>query len=297
MSLIIEAKNLSKNFGSLRALDNVNLRVRRGEIVGLAGPNGAGKSTLLKIILGIMRRDSGEVLLNGYDPYYDSRARLGVGVIFERPMLPDSLTIRDLLYHASRIYGSTIEDIRSAIRYTGLEEHIHKPFSELSAGLKQRAAIAHALLSRPTLIIADEITSNLDPIERVKILDLIDILNKDEGITFIISSHVIPEISRIAKRVVVLNRGRVVMDGDVSDVILKTLVARIRSNDPTRLAKRLENEGYNVELKGLNIIVRFKSPEDQERLLSVLSMLSNEGIRLFSLDFTGAGLEEIIRGD
>ncbi|MEM0366854.1 MAG: ATP-binding cassette domain-containing protein, partial [Acidilobaceae archaeon] len=211
--------------------------------------------------------------------------------------LPDSLTIRDLLYHVSRIYGSTIEDIRSAIRYTGLEEHINKTFSELSAGLKQRAAIAHALLSRPTLIIADEITSNLDPIERVKILDLIDILNKDEGITFIISSHVIPEISRIAKRVVVLNRGRVVMDGDVSDVILKTLVARIRSNDPTRLAKRLENEGYNVELKGLNIIVRFKSPEDQERLLSVLSMLSNEGIRLFSLDFTGAGLEEIIRGD
>lgn len=296
MEIIAEARDVSKWFGETRALADVSVRIRRGELVGLLGPNGAGKSTLIKIMLGLISRSKGEVSLNGYDPYLDARARRGVGVVFERPALPDSLSIKDLLYHASRIYGSSREDIRKAIKYANLEAHLDKTFSELSAGLKQRAAIAHALLSNPTLIVADEPTSNLDPIERGRLLDLISTLNGDEGITFLISSHIIPEVARVAKRVVVLNKGKVIMEGDVDEVIMKASVARIRVSEPARVAKTLEAAGYEVKQEGINLMVRLKAPEKQAELLALLSDMSTSGSKVLSIDFAGAGLEEILRG-
>ncbi|MCX8195617.1 MAG: ABC transporter ATP-binding protein [Acidilobaceae archaeon] len=297
MGVVLEVQEVTKVFGPTIAVDRVSLRVHEGELVGLLGPNGAGKSTLLKISLGLLRRDRGNVILNGYDPYVDSRARRGVGVVFERPMLPDSLPIRDLLYRASLIYGSSREEIRRAVKYTGLEQHLHKTFSELSAGLKQRAAIAHALLSRPKLIVADEPTSNLDPIERVRLLELIDMLNRDEGISFIVSSHVIPEISRVARRVVVMNRGRVIMEGDVNEVVMKASVARIRASDARALEKVLTLHGYDVRVEGINIIVKLKGAEGQAELLKLMADLSATGTKVLSIDFAGAGLEEILRGE
>lgn len=296
MEVVAEAKDVTKRFGEITALADVNVRINRGELVGLLGPNGAGKSTLIKIMLGLMSRTKGSVILNGYDPYYDARARRGVGVVFERPALPDSLPIKTLLYHAAQIYGSSREEIKRAVKYTGMEAHLDKTFSELSAGLKQRAAIAHALLSRPSLIVADEPTSNLDPIERVRLLDIISTLNADEGITFLLSSHIIPEISRVAKRVVVLNKGRVIMEGNVDEVIMKASIARVRVSDPEGLIKRLEAAGFDARQEGINVMVRLKSPERQAELLAMLSDLSASGIKVLSVDFAGAGLEEILRG-
>ncbi|MCS7106772.1 MAG: ABC transporter ATP-binding protein [Acidilobaceae archaeon] len=295
MGTVLEVSNVRKVYGTTVAVDNVTLKVHDGELVGLLGPNGAGKSTLIKISLGLLRRDKGTVILNGYDPYEDSRARRGVGVIFERPMLPDSLTIIDLLDRASRIYGTSREEVRRAVKYTGLEPHLYKTFTELSAGLKQRAAIAHALLSRPRLIVADEPTSNLDPIERGRLLELIDTLNSDEKISFIVSSHVIPEISRVAKRVVVMNRGRIILEGDVSEVVMKTSVARIRASDVKALEKILSLSGYDVRVEGINLIVKLKGVEQQAELLRLLADISASGTRILSMDFAGAGLEEVLR--
>ncbi|MEN3000188.1 MAG: ABC transporter ATP-binding protein [Acidilobaceae archaeon] len=295
MGTVLEVWGVRKVFGTTVAVDDVSLRVSDGELVGLLGPNGAGKSTLLKISLGLLRRDKGSVILNGYDPYLDSRARRGVGVIFERPMLPDSLTVIDLLDRASRIYGSGREEVRKAVKYAGLEQHLHKTFTELSAGLKQRAAIAHALLSMPRLIVADEPTSNLDPIERGRLLELIDTLNRDEKISFIVSSHVIPEISRVAKRVVVMNRGKVILEGDVSEVVMKTSIARIRASDAAALERILSLSGYEVRVEGINVIVKLRGVEQQAELLRLLADLSASGTRILSMDFAGAGLEEVLR--
>ncbi len=297
MTLILEVKGVSKRFGSFKALDNVIFHVARGDIVGLLGPNGAGKSTLIKISLGLMRRDSGIVLLRGLDPFFDSDARKSVGVVFERPMLPESLAIKDFLSHAARIYGSSDSDVRSVLKQLGLEDHAWKTFGELSAGLKQRAAIAHALLSNPEFIIADEPTSNLDPVERLKLLRLMEELNRDRSITFLVSSHVIYEVSRISSILVVLNRGRVIARGSPQDLVMKAPIARVRSQSPEGLASILREEGYDVSVEGLNVMIRLKSYSDNVALLETLSRASRVGVAILSVDIVGAGLEELLRGE
>ena len=293
MGIILRVSNVTKRFGLVRALDNVSLEVREGEVAGLLGPNGAGKTTLIKVSLGLMRRDSGLVLLNGLDPYVDPSARAGVSVIFERPSLPDSLRVKDLLFHVARIYGGGLEDVRRAVKLAGLEGHEWKKFSELSAGLKQRAAIAHALLANPRFIVADEPTSNLDPVERLRVLELIATLNRDEGITFLVSSHVIPEVTRVSSRLVVMSRGRVVASGSPSELLYKNPVARIRCSDPEKLASMLEASGFNVRVEGYNVLVEVREG-DYGALLELLTIASRNGVFLMNVDFIGATLEELL---
>lgn len=296
LNTILGVSNVTKRFGSVKALDGVSMDVLRGEIVGLLGPNGAGKTTLIKVSLGLMRGDSGSVLLNGLDPYVDPRARVGVSVIFERPSLPDSIRVKDLLYHVARMYGGSYDDVRRVIKLAGLGGHEFKTFSELSAGLKQRAAIAHALLLNPWFIVADEPTSNLDPVERLRVLELITTLNRDEGITFLVSSHVIPEVTRVSSRLVVMSKGRVLASGDPRELVFKNPVARIRSGNPEALALMLRDSGFKVKVEGYNIIVSLESG-GYEVLLEQLSKASRSGISILSLDFVGASLEELLRGD
>ncbi len=293
VGVVLRVSNVSKRFGPVKALDNVSLEVFEGEVVGLLGPNGAGKTTLIKVSLGLMRRDSGLVLLNGFDPYVDPAARVGVSVIFERPSLPDSIPVKDVLYHVARIYGRSYSDVSRVIKLAGLEGHEWKTFSELSAGLKQRAAIAHALLANPHFIIADEPTSNLDPVERLRVLDLITRLNRDEGITFLVSSHVIPEVARVSSKLIVMSRGRVIASGSPSDLVYKNPVARIRCSDPEKLAYILRTWGFNVRVEGFNIIVEV-GREGYEELLKLLSKASESGVFVMSVDFIGAALEGIL---
>jgi len=181
---VLVLEGVWKSFHGAPVLRGVSLRVPEGGIVGLVGPNGAGKSTIIRVGLGILRRDRGLVSLMGRDPFHDPRARERVGVVFERPVLPGGVPVVRVLEYAARIRGAGRSDVLKAVRLAGLEGHEHKPFDSLSAGLKQRAAIAHALVGDPVFIVADEPTSNLDPVERVRILNLVARLNRDHGITF-----------------------------------------------------------------------------------------------------------------
>ncbi|MFN4046666.1 MAG: ATP-binding cassette domain-containing protein, partial [Acidilobaceae archaeon] len=201
------------------------------------------------------------------------------------------------LKRAARIYGSSDSDVRGALKQLGLESHAWKTFGELSAGLKQRAAIAHALLSNPEFIIADEPTSNLDPVERLKLLRLIEELNRDHGITFLVSSHIIHEISRVSNTLVVLNRGRVIARGSPQELVLKAPIVRVRSQNPEGLASILRGEGYDVTVEGLNVMIRLRSYSDNAVLLETLSRASRAGMAVLSVDIVGAGLEELLRGE
>jgi ABC-2 type transport system ATP-binding protein len=293
LEALLRVSNVTKKFGLVRALNGVSLDVFEGEVVGLLGPNGAGKTTLIKVSLGLMRRDSGSVLLNGLDPYVDPEARVGVSVIFERPFLPDSLSVKDLLFHVARMYGGGFDDVRKVIKLAGLEGHEWKTFSALSAGLKQRAAIAHALLANPRFIVADEPTSNLDPVERLRVLELIARLNRDEGITFLVSSHVIPEVTRVSSRLIVMSRGRVIASGSPSDLIYKNPVARIRCSDPEKLAYMLKTSGFNVRIEGYNVLVEV-GKGGYEVLLELLTTALRDGVFLMNIDFIGTTLEELL---
>ena len=294
MAPVVEAREVYKRFHGSEVLRGVSLRVNSGEVVGLVGPNGAGKTTLLRILLGILRRDSGEVWLAGRDPWRDPRARERVGVVFERPSLPSSVPLINVLERAARIKGVSPREARRVIRDAGLSGHEWKPFRALSAGLKQRAAIAHALLGDPQVLVADEPTSNLDPVERARILDFLSALNRDRGITILVSSHVLPEVVRVASKLVVLVGGRVTRAGTPEEVLGGLRLARVRAGDPDALARFLEERGFRVSLEGVSVLV--ESPVQCD-LFEALAEASRRGLQVYNVDFVEPGLmEELSRG-
>ncbi len=292
---ILRARGIVKRFGGRQVLRGVDLDVETGEIVGVVGPNGAGKTTLIRILLGLLRRDEGVVELMGRDPFRDPRAREGVGVIFERPNMPGGLPVREVLGYAADIMGVPRDRVKWAIEAAGLSGHEHKRFQELSAGLKQRAALAHALLGEPRLIIADEPTANLDPVERVRILDRIAELSRNEGVSFLVTGHVLHEIVRIADRIVILSSGRVIASGSIEEVAsVVGRVARIRTPRTNELAEALRSSGFDARVVGLSVVVRLEDGS-QARLFKALAEAS-EGIPIYSIDFVEAGIEEVLGG-
>lgn len=287
---------MSKEYGNVRALDNVELQVSEGEVVGLVGPNGAGKTTLLKVSLGILGRSKGDVKLMGRDPFKDPKAREKVGVVFERPNLPSAVPVSRILSYAASLKGVGREEVREVLKLAGLVEHAWKPFNSLSAGLKQRAAIAHALIGSPSFIIADEPTSNLDPVERVRILNLIGELNRDRGITFLVSSHILPEVVRIASKIVIMNRGRIVRSGSPEDVLGGLTRARIRGSKVELLRDALSNHGFEVEEQGFSLLVKIPGIWEQSRLFDALIEASKSGAVVYSVDFVEASIEAELSG-
>ncbi len=289
MGLVLEARNVWKSFKGYNVLKGVSLSVSNSEVVGLVGPNGAGKTTLLRIMLGILRRDKGVVLLMGRDPLRDPRTRENVGVVFERPNLPSSAPLLKVLERTARIKGADPREVKRVIRDSGLAGHEHKPFKNLSAGLKQRAAIAHALLGDPHLIIADEPTSNLDPVERARMLDFISVLNRDRGIAFLVSSHILPEVMRVASRLAIIIGGVVRRIGTPEEVIGGLRVARIRTRDPQSLADHLSRRGFRTIVEGVSVLVEVV---DQSMLLEALGEASKNGNIIYNIDFIEPGLME-----
>ena len=291
-------ENVTKTYGSKKALSNVSITVKEKKITGLLGPNGSGKTTLIKIILGIIRIDTGKVLLRGRDPFKDPRAREHVGYIPERPELPSSMSIREVLITAAKIYGSTRpkDTVDEVISLAGLSGNEWKQFKELSAGLKQRAAIAHALISNPDILIADEPTSNLDPIERVRILDLLVDLNRKENLTLLFTGHVLAEVSRIAEDIIVLRNGKLLFQGSPRNLMDVASIVAIRASDPVMLSVLLEEQGFKTKYTPFSLTVYLSGREEIPRLMESLGIISaRHGIDIYSIDTVEASLEEMLK--
>ena len=291
---ILSLREVSKSFHNVSALRSVTLEVREGDFLGLVGPNGAGKTTLIRVAIGLLRPDSGVVRLMGLDPFKEPEARARVGVIFERPNLPPSMPVVEVLNRAARIYRASSQDVRRVIEIAGLEGHELKPFGHLSAGLKQRAAIAHALISNPTLIIADEPTSNLDPIERHEVLSLLARLNKG-GVTVVLSSHVLSEVLRVVTKVAIIKGGSIVTVGAPDEVIAGARVGRIRTPDPDGLAKMLAERGFEVKVEEQSVYVTLRPGSDERDLLLALADAVAKGAKYYGLDLVEPGIEEVLR--
>ncbi len=291
---LLEARGVWKSYGGRPALRGVDLCVPPGRVVGLVGPNGAGKTTLIRVSLGILRRDGGEVRLFGRDPFRDASSRERVGVVFERPVLPGGVPVYQVLLHAARIRGAGEAEVRRAIRLAGLAGHEWKPFDGLSAGLKQRAALAHALVAEPSLVVADEPTSNLDPVERLRVLELVRSLARDEGVSWLFSSHVLPEVARVADELVVLREGRVAARGRPEEIVGGLARARVRVSDLEAAARLIEEAGLSVRREGLGLLVEAGGVGDQWRLLEALARASRSGVVVYSVDFVEPSVEAML---
>ncbi len=210
---MIAVKDLTKYYGSFAAIQNLNFEVADGEIVGFLGPNAAGKTTTLKILAGYMPPTSGVAAVHGYDCVTQSlAARKSLGYLPETvPLYPD-LTVNQFLDFAAQSKGLDRRqrrlEVDRAIADCSLEEVRNTLVAVLSKGFRQRVGLAQALLGRPPLLILDEPTIGLDPAQIVEIRELIRRLAGDH--TVILSSHILPEVSQLCQRVIIINRGQIV---------------------------------------------------------------------------------------
>ena len=206
---MIEVKNLTKIYsGGVKAVDNISFKIEPGKIYGFLGPNGAGKSTTMNIMTGYLAATSGTVTINGYDIYKDAKkAKSCIGYLPEQPPLYMELTPREYLEICAGLKrvpkNERAEDVASAIKRTGLTKVQDRIIRSLSKGYKQRVGIAQALLGSPEIIILDEPTVGLDPIQIIEIRDLIKSLKKDH--TVILSSHILTEVDEICDSIIIIN--------------------------------------------------------------------------------------------
>lgn len=225
METVLQVKNLTKRFRNLVAVDNLELTVNRGDIFGFLGPNGAGKSTTIRMMLSLIYPDTGEVLLFGKPLKKNFKEVLkNVGAIVEKPDFYLYLSAFKNLEILAKLYGisPSKKQIMENLELVGLEKRYKSKVKTFSHGMKQRLGIAQALLHDPELIILDEPTSGLDPHGMKEVRDLITRLARDKGKTIFLSSHLLNEIELIANRMVIINKGKTVIEGNVSDLLDKS---------------------------------------------------------------------------
>jgi len=216
-----EFENLVKTFNTTRALDGLSFRIYKG-INALIGPNGAGKTTTIKLSLGLIKADSGKAEVFGFNCWKESLAiRRKIGVLYEKVAYYDHLTGLEHLKLIAKLKGAQnpVAESKEVLRLVELEEEAHsRKIKGYSAGMRQRLGLAHALLGKPELVILDEPTSNLDPLGRVRVIEIINKLKK-EGFSFLISSHILPELERVCEHVVLMHRGKAIREGSLEKLL------------------------------------------------------------------------------
>ena len=217
----VEVKNLTKIFGSQRAVDDISFTVGQGQILGFLGPNGAGKSTTMKIATCYLPPTTGTVLVNGYDAVQDSIAvRRSVGYLPEHNPLYLDMYVHEYLQFVASVYGlkgkRAKERVQEMVELCGLTLEQGKKIGALSKGYRQRVGLAQALVHDPQVLILDEPTTGLDPNQIVEIRSLIKRIGQDKTVIF--STHIMQEVTAICDRVVIINRGKLVADSDVASL-------------------------------------------------------------------------------
>src|SRR5690606_8452789 len=220
--MTLQIKNLTRLYGQQRAVDNISFEVARGEIVGFLGPNGAGKSTTMKIATTYLPPTSGTVLVGGLDvTQHPQRVKKIIGYLPEHNPLYTDLYVREYLEFAGRFYGLRGAGLKAGvdriIDVCGLTAESHKRIEMLSKGYRQRVGLAQALLPDPQIVILDEPTSGLDPNQLLEIRKLIK--ETSTSTTAIFSTHILQEVQALCDRVIVINKGKLVADDSLSDLL------------------------------------------------------------------------------
>ena len=284
---VLSIYNLTKYYGKLKALDNLSLEVFPGEILGFLGPNGSGKTTTLGILLGILKANSGTFSWFGNPPSHEQRKK--IGALLETPLFYPYLSGYDNLKIIATIKDAPLTEIDEVLHIVGLEERRGSKFKTYSLGMKQRLAIAAALLGKPEVMILDEPTNGLDPTGIVEIRDLIVKIAK-RGMTIVLASHLLDEVEKICTHVVVLERGKKLHAGSVSEVLRSSVTIELAAYDMKALQQALEEEAFVVATRpeaGLLIAELNRKVETSE----INRLLTNKGIYVSHLALRKKSLE------
>jgi ABC-2 type transport system ATP-binding protein len=294
----VEMSGLTKRFGARTAVDNVDLRVPRGSAFGYLGPNGAGKTTLIRVLLGLTRADAGTMALLGVPvPAERSRALARVGAIVDEPRFHGHLTGRENLKILAAARGADAgRQIAPALDRTRLTERAGDKVSAYSMGMRQRLGLAACLLGDPQLLILDEPMNGLDPAGMHEMRDMIRGL-VDEGRTVMLSSHLLDEVERTCDQVAIVDRGKVIRQGPIGDLIAGAAVAvEVQCSDPPAAARVLSQSafaaGVAVTDDGLTVTLTGAGGPAREQAAEISRRLGEAGISVYGLRLARASLED-----
>ncbi len=287
-SPLVETRGLTKRYGSLTAVSDLNLNVRRGEVYGFLGPNGAGKTTTLRMLLGLIRPSSGDATVIGGSPGTpDSLER--VGALVESPAFYPYLSGRDNLRVMARYSGVGKDRIGEVLDQVELSERAKDKFRKYSLGMKQRLGVAAALLKEPELLILDEPTNGLDPKGMADMRRLIRTLGTGDR-TVLLSSHLLGEVEQICDRVGVIQEGELVAQGTVSELRGREglLVRAEPVKEAHEIAKRLAGVEEVKETDGM-----LRLTTDPGRAAEINAKLVSAGLRVSEIRPSEQSLEEV----
>ena len=266
METILSIKNLNKRFGPLHAVKNVSLEIQKGNVYGLLGPNGSGKSTTLGIILNVVNKTSGDYAWFG-GKMETHEALKKVGAIIERPNFYPYMTAEENLQLVCKIKGTSYEKVTEKLELVGLFERRHSKFRTFSLGMKQRLAIASALLNDPEILILDEPTNGLDPQGIHQIRDIIKQI-ASQGTTILLASHLLDEVEKVCSHVLVLRKGEVLYSGSVDGMSSKAGFFELQSDDNQKLKTVMETHESveKVSVENGKVLVYLKKPVEPAAL-------------------------------
>jgi len=291
----IETKNLSHRFSEKEVvLNNIELQVPEGSIYGFLGPNGAGKTTTLKLILGLLKKQEGSISIFG-KPFDKHRIEIlkQVGSLIESPSLYTHLTANENLKIWQKVYQCPMSRIDEVLAIVGLSETGKKKAGKFSLGMKQRLSIAIALLHSPTLLILDEPTNGLDPSGILEIRELLTKINKEQGITIIISSHLLAEIEKMVTHIGIINKGEILFQGTLTELQeqqTKTSSIVFETNDNEQTNTILKAKGLQTSIKNEHVIVPFT---DRQVIAAAVAALVKSNIEVYQVSTLKNDLESI----
>ena len=278
MSAVLSISGISKSYGAIQALKNVSFDVPEGSVFGILGPNGSGKTTLLSILLDVLKANNGSYSWFGQPGTPEQRKK--IGSLLETPNFYHYMSAKDNLKITQSISGrGSVEDIERSLRKVNLYERMNSKFSTFSLGMKQRLAIAAALLGSPRVLLLDEPTNGLDPVGIAEIRDLIIEL-KNAGHTIIMASHLLDEVEKVCTHMAILKTGTLLTTGSVQEVLMDEDVVELGASDLTVLEAALKEFGKAISVDQEAGTLQFSLAKGTARLEDINSFCFSKGITL-----------------
>ena len=291
---ILEVQNLSKIYGSRKAVNSVSFSVETGEIFGFLGANGAGKSTTLKMICGLAKITDGDIKILGNSVKYNfEHAMENIGAIIEYPQFYEYMSGYNNLKYFAKISNTPKDKINEVVNLVGLSARINDPVKKYSLGMKQRLGIAQALLSNPKLLILDEPTNGLDANAIRELRMLLKNLCSLNGVAILISSHILPEMELICDRIAIINQGELVELNTVAEIKRKANrygSNYIKVNAPNYAGKLLKDK-FSIETKIMDDRILFSA--DEQTLANIIVTLTQNKILVYGAGEVDNNLEDI----
>ena len=284
---IIKVEHLAKSFGSFQAVKDVSFTVSRGDVFGFLGPNGAGKSTTIRCLLSLIKPDAGNIELFGKS-YRNCRSEIlsKIGSIIEKPDFYKYLSAQKNLEIFARISGASVSksQIGEMLEFVGLAGRGGDKIGGFSHGMKQRLGIAQTLLHKPDLIILDEPTTGLDPQGIVEIRNLILRLKNEQNKTILLSSHQLSEIELIANRMVIINKGKSIVEGEVQDLLnAQELVVHLEVDAVEKAKQVISTHFNNAQFVG-ETATELEVAIEKSQVPNLNKALIENGVQVFALE-------------